>query len=289
MPEAMWFPHSVIVDTVIYMREGGVFSNGVIHRYDPQTQQWTVLPEYQYWNFTMAEVNFQLTVVGGMDATTFKMSNAVAVYSTSHGWEQPYPPMTTPRIDSAVSMYHQHLVVAGGSDGLSDLAAVEILDISTCNSQWLSTTPLPVSCSRLSPVIIQDTLYLLGGTVGKQVLSVSLPALTQTDMPPAQWYTLPDAPLENSAAIGLHGSLLTVGGSHDDQRSSAIHVYQQEKNMWIKVGDLPTVRSSCTCCPLPNGEILVAGGEDRKDWTSQMDVAAINSLLCHTWPSFQAT
>ena len=279
MPEAMWFPHSVIVDTVVYMREGGVFSSGIIHRYDPQIQQWTQLPEYQYWNFTMTEVNFQLTLVGGMDATTFKTSNAVAVYSTLHGWEQPYPPMNSPRIDPAVCRYHQHLVVAGGSDGLSDLAAVEILDISTRHSHWLSTTPLPVSCSRLSPVIIQDTLYLLGGTVGKQVLHVSLPALTKTDMPPPQWYTLPDAPLENSAAISLHGSLLTVGGSHNDQRTSAIHVYQEEKNTWLKVGDLPTVRSSCTCCLLPNGEILVAGGEDHKDWTSQMDVAAIDELL----------
>ena len=115
-------------------------------------------------------------------------------------------------------------------------------------------------------------LYLLGGTLGKQVLIVSLPALTQTDKPPAQWRTLPDAPLESSAAIAVHGSLLAVGGSHGGQRSSAIHVYDQEKNAWDKVGDLPTERIYCACCLLPSGEILVAGGGGS---ASRMDVAAV--------------
>ena len=99
--------------------------------------------------------------------------------------------------------------------------------------------------------------------------------LCSTVKPPAQWHTVPDAPLEYSTAIAVHGSLLAVGGSHGGQRSSAIHVYDQEKNAWDKVGDLPTEREDCACCLLLSGEILVAGGEDRKDWTSRMDAAAV--------------
>jgi len=127
----------------------------------------------------------------------------------------------------------------------------------------------------MSAAITHGTLYLLGGSLGKQVLSVSLSALTQTDKPPAQWRTLPNTPLEYSTAIAVHGSLLAVGGSHSGQRSSAIHVYDQEKNAWNKVGDLPTERTYCACCLLPSGEILVAGGRDRNGWTSRMDVAAV--------------
>ena len=33
----------------------------------------------------------------------------------------------------------------------------------------------------------------------------------------------------------------------------------------------------CACCLLPSGEILVAGGEDRNDWSSRMDVAAVKN------------
>ena len=183
--------------------------------------------------------------------------------------------MNTPRTDPAVSTYHQRLVVAGGCDD-SHLVSVEILNTSVSHCQWLSATGLPVSCSRMSAAITHGTLYLLGGTLDKKVLSVSLSALTQNTKPSAVWRTLPDAPLEGSTAIAVHGSLLAVGGSHDRQRSSAIHVYNQEKNAWNKVGDLPTERSSCACCLLPSGEILVAGGVDRNGkWTSRMDAAAV--------------
>ena len=135
---------------------------------------------------------------------------------------------------------------------------------------------LPVSCIDLLSATVNDTLYLLGGTLGKQVLSVSLLALTQTDKPPTQWRILPDTPLEYFTPIAVHGSLLAVGGSHDEQSSSAIHVYDQEKNTWNKVGDLPTEREGCACCLLPNGEILVAGGGDQNgQCTERMDIVAV--------------
>ena len=224
----------------------------------------------------MTTVSNQLVMVGGRDVSTHKISEMAGVYSISlRSWKQPYPPMNTPRVWPAVSTYHQHLVVAGGRDDRTGLATVETLNTSVSHSQWLSATPLPVSCSLMSATITHSTLYLLGGSLGKQVLSVSISALTQTDKPPAQWRTLPDTLLEYSTAIAVHGSLLAVGGSHGGQRSSVIHVHDQEKNTWNKVADLPTERKHCACCLLPSGEILVAGGEDCNGWTIRMDVAVV--------------
>ena len=271
MPRVMLYPQSVTMDTVVYIADRGV---GVILRYDPHTNNFTEL-QYQYCFFTMTELTHQLVVVGGVDMFTAKSTNKVSVWSPSQrSWTQPYPPLSTPRWYPAVSTYCQCLVVAGGWDG-GDLATVEILNTSVSHCQWLSATGLPVSCSLMSAAITDCTLYLLGGTLGKQVLSVSLSAFTQSTKPPAQWHTLPDAPLEYSTAIAVHGSLLAVGGSHGRQRSSAIHVYNQEKNAWNKVGDLPTEREDCACCLLPSGEFLVAGGQDRNGWTSRMDAAAV--------------
>ena len=276
MPRAMRRPQSVTVDTVVYIADR--WCGGDILRYDPHNNQWTALPEYQYWYFTITELTHQLVVVGGWDVSTYKMIKTVSVYCPSErSWKHPYPPMNTPRDYPAVSTYHQRLVVAGGrDDSYTDLATVEILDTSASHCQWLSAAPLPVRCSLMSAAITHGTLYLLGGTLGKKVLSVPLSALTQTDKPPAQWRTLPDAPLEDSTAIAVHGSLLAVGGSHGRQRSSAIHVYDQEKNAWNKVGDLPTERTYCACCLLPSGEILVAGGKDKEGRNiSRMDAAAV--------------
>ena len=276
MPEEMVYPQSVTIEGILYVNERrGGYSD--IHRYDLHSQQWCEPLKYQCRCCGMTTVSDQLVMVGGYDLPTVKTSNTPAVYSTSQRiWKQPYPPMNTPRVLPAVSTYHHHLVVAGWSDnGGIYLATVEVLDTSASHSQWLSATPLPVRCRLMSAAIIHGTLYLLGGSLGKQVLSVSLSALTQTDKPPAQWLTIPDAPLEYSTAIAVHGSLLTVGGSHGRQRSSAIHIYDQ-KNVWNKVGDLPTERRDCACCLLTSGEILVAGGHDRNgNWTSRMDVAAV--------------
>ena len=298
MPEALENPRSVTVDTVVYVtgkRFMTLYRDSVIHRYDPQTQQWTELPEYLYWAFTMAELNNQLVLVGGQDKPTqdkYTFSkpraiarDAVAVYSPSQrSWKQPYPPMNTPRWYPAVSTYHRRLVVAGGCDGDGRgggaLAAVEILDTSVSHGRWLSITSmsLPMSCSQMSSAIVNDTLYLLGGSLLNQVFSVSLPALTQADKPPTQWRTLPDAPLNSASVVGVHGSLLAVGGKTLGccKYSSAIHVYDQEKNMWNKFGDLATARSSCSCCLLPSGDILIVGGRDHSGcWTTRMDIAAV--------------
>ena len=276
MPRVMRYPQSVTVDTVVYIADRG--GSRVIVRYDPHNNQCTELPTYQYWNFTITELTHQLVVVGGCDVSNVVPIKTVSVYCPSErSWKHPYPPMNTPRTWPAVSTYHQRLVVAGGrDDSVTDIATVEILDTSVSHCQWLSATPLPVRCSLMSAAITHGTLYLLGGSLGKKVLSVSLSALTQTDKPPAQWRTLPDAPLEYSTAIPVHGSLLAVGGSHGGQRSSAIHVYDQEKNAWNKVGDLPTERTYCVCCLLPSGEILVAGGEDKEGRDiRRMDAAAV--------------
>ena len=275
MPGVMGYPQSVTVDTVVYIAERRYRYIGDILRYDLHSQQWMEPLQYHYCSCGMTTVSSQLVMVGGCDVFTVKTTNTVAVYSPSQrSWTQPYPPLKTPRYYPAVSTYHQRLVVAGGrDDSWTDLATVEILDISVSHCQWLSATGLPVRCSLMSAAITHDTLYLLGGSLGKKVLSVSLSAL---DKPPAQWRTLPDAPLEHSTAIAVHGSLLAVGGSHGGQRSSAIHIYDQEKNAWNKVDNLPSERTYCACCLIPSGEILVAGGVDRNgNWTRRMDATAV--------------
>lgn len=262
MPKKLSRPNSVVIAGCVYIRGAfSFFRDSGIHKYS-QNQPWIKLPQYQFYNFTMAEVKGELTLVGGMTNVFSKeASNVLAVYRQNE-WKHIYPPMQTCRADPAVSTYNHYLVVAGGNDG-SDLTAVEILN--TDNNQWLSTTKLPMSCSQMSSAIIENTMYLLGGTLGKQVLSVSLQALTPTHDINLQWRSLPDAPLEDSVTITLDRKLFAVGGRHDKRFSSAIHFYDQEKEKWTKVGDLPSERANCVCCVLQNTEnckIFVAGGQD---------------------------
>ena len=233
----------------------------------------------------MAILTDKLILVGGFNPSTWKATNQVAVWEgegTSREWTHPYPPMTTPRGSPAVVTYGDRLVVAGGMKSLigDALATVEVLNTTT--HQWLSASPLPVGCHEMTSAIVNQELFLLGGTLTTESLVVSLPDITQSSVHSAttnksvQWRTLPAPPLKDSAAISLCGSLLAIGGLHDNKRSTAIHIYQPATNNWSKVGDLPSPRSSCSCALLSRGHILVAGGYNSNgNRTSRVDVATL--------------
>jgi len=254
-----------------------------VYEYDEDSNQWVSLPPYDYWWFAMTILTDKLTLVGGINASTGKVTNQVAVWEgerTSWGWIHPYPPMTTPRHSPAVATYGDRLVVAGGRQPVVDLPTVEVLN--TTSHQWLSASPLPVGCSKMTSAIVNQELFLLGGTLTSASLVVSLPDVTRSSVPSAttnksvQWRTLPAPPLKYSAAISLCGSVLAIGGRHDNEHSTAIHVYQPATNNWSKVGDLPCPLSYCSCALLSSGQILVAGGIDSNGKrSSRVDVATL--------------
>jgi len=285
LPCGMYDHHCVIVEGKLYIGGGVTVSDDDKHTvWQYESGQWSELERYQCRYFSMAAVKKQLTMVGGKDTSTWswQTTSDIAVWDregASHTWTHPYPPMPTRRDSPAVATYNQWLVVAGGRDDYhNDLAAVEVLD--TENHQWLSASSLPVKCSDVTTAILQDELYLVGGSLNKTLVA-NLPDIihSSTSATIKPWRTLPAPPLERSAAITVHGALLAVGGCHDNERSiytisTAIHVYQPATKSWSKVGDLPSPRYACACTLLPSGELLVAGGYDSNGKrTARVDVA----------------
>ena len=190
--------------------------------------------------------------------------------------------MMTPRYDPEVATYNNYLLAAGGDGDGGELTTVEVLDVRD-GRQWLTVTQLPVPCAYKTSAIVQDNWYVI--TNSKQVMYVHLPTLCQTasksatTSTPTRWQRLPDTPLRRTTAIALSGSLLTVGGLHDNIASTAstvIHLYHPETNTWTEVGNLPTPRYYCSATVLASGELLVSGGEDQQGKrTTLVDIATI--------------
>ncbi len=154
--------------------------------YTPERDGWSRLPKCPVKWFAMAAVNQQLVVVGGSSHDDCPRSAVLVWDSPSHS---PYPNMPTSRWTSAVG-YQHFLVVAGGGDGRTPLTTVEILNTST--KRWYTAAPLPVRCHDLTPALVGNTLYLLGGWSGptllnKKLFSTSLSALVShaTSTPPS--------------------------------------------------------------------------------------------------------
>ena len=278
--EMTHYPCAVVLQRKVYIGGGYAVNDSdacTVQVYDVERDEWSRLPRHQYMQFGMTILESHLTLVGGRDASTRKETNELAVFdTTSQEWTYPHPPMPTPRYRPAVSTYTIWLLVVGGCCG-RNLATVELLNTST--KQWLTASPLPMLFSHMTSSTLQDYFYLV--TNHKQVLCVSLPDIVSqtvnqsaTSKSPALWWRLPDTLLKCSAAIVVCGSLLTVGGRYDYTKSTDIHLYLPESEQWTKVGDLPNVRGYCSCVVLPNGELLIAGGEDSLKLTSRVDVGS---------------
>ena len=260
--------------------------------YEPSHEVWATMPPYQYELFAMTVIEDQLVLVGGEDVRSRIRTNTLGVWDEALCyWTHPFPPMLTACSSPAVVNYdNRWLVVAGGSgEGGGDLFIVEIMDI--CNSQWYSAPPLPIPASRMSATIINNTtMVVLGGATGyyffKHVFKVDLDELVQQALAqhitpsasrgrrassvPARtpWQKLPDTPFSQSTAVSFNGVLLAVGG----HGATSFHLYHPESRSWVKAGDLPTERVQCASTVLPNGEVLLAGGEHTEEMVEIMTV-----------------
>jgi N-acetylneuraminic acid mutarotase len=97
--------------------------------YNPEQDSYDTLPPYTYNSFSMAVVNNQLVLVGGI-GDKYKQTNKLAVWDEqSKRWTHPLPPMTTVCNSPSVATHNNRwLVVMGGYDGKTHLSRVEILD-----------------------------------------------------------------------------------------------------------------------------------------------------------------
>ena len=288
MPIKMTTVQSVVIGDSVYVG-GGVAGNDhdscTVMKLDLQRDEWTKLPQYSANYFAMTSLANQLVLVGGRLSVTWEKSNQIAVF-TSGRWTNPYPPMNTARSSSIAVYFSNYIIVAGGWDSQGGHSTVvEVLD--TTSRKWYIAESLPNPGSELTSTLIGNTLYLMGGWVGrshrtKMVHKVDLNELITKAVSkwskPTLWQVISDTSLKRSTPLNVGGSLLAVGGLDDHHNpSSSIHLYQPDTRRWVKVGDLPTARYCCTCSVLPSGEVIVAGGYNGRSSISTVDFLFISN------------
>ena len=245
----------------------------IVLEYDTHSGKWGRLPPYRLCNFAMTVINNQLVLVGGKDKQ-YRRSKLLGVWKTdSKKWTHLYPDMPSARSSSSAVTYDKWLIVAGGWSGDNiRLSTVEVMNIDT--KQWYTGTPTQTAFTSMKTAIVGDLWYLIGGCdvngrLIDKVYSVSLPVLisqvNSTQKDPQIWKCISGLGLHSSTPLSISGSLLSLGGKTMDEHEAVttIHHYQPDTEEWVKVGDLPSPRSECTCTVINNGEVLVAGGVDK--------------------------
>ena len=268
MPHGMtYYPEAIVLGEKVYVGAGSVSYKNVVMVYDFPSDEWSLLPAYEYYWFGMTSVNDSLVLVGGV--TRDELENRTNQLGTwdekSDIWTHTLPPMPTARSGPTVATYkNRWIMVAGGfSNSYGYHSTVEILD--TLAGYWYSASRLPERQYKMSSTIIGNMWYLLGGYISNRstlcicvcVDNLIYNAVFQTSSQPP-WKLLPDTPASRATALGLNGALLAIGGN---QTMTAIHLFKPSCNEWVKVGELYSDREECACAILPNGEIFIVGGD----------------------------
>ena len=278
-PEAMCRGSAVVDGNTVYINSWGsknIYSCQITSR----EQQWSTLPDIEYYNSSLVVIDSVLTCVGGY--RDYEYTNSLLSLTGGGGrrqWCEVFPAMPTAR-SSTVSVTTQHtLIVAGGFGVGKNLDIVEVMDIPT--KQWSTASRLPHPfgvISSVSGTICGDKLYLAGGFVGLGEDSKSVLTCSVTDLlsPPSLgarlhslslanktgvWRQARDLPVTGSTLITLSGHLLAIGGRDDSEGdTAAVHCCDTHTDSWRVVSEMKNTRCLCLAAVLPEDRLLVVGG-----------------------------
>ena len=244
--------------------------------YNIPANKWSLLPAYDYYWFGMTSLHNKLVLVGGVVKGTEDRTNKLGEWDDK--WvDTLLPPMPTARSGPTVTTYkNRWLIVAGGFSDLFDeavLSTVEILD--TLTGYWHCASPLPEPQYKMLSTLIGNMWYLLGGYPfsGQQTLCICVcidsllyhDVLQSTASSPSPRQRLPDTLSAKCTALSLNGALLAVGGVNYPY----INLYKLSTNSWVEVGELSSVQHACAYTVLPNGKLLIMGGNSAVRMSAQ--------------------
>ncbi|XP_065916219.1 uncharacterized protein [Dysidea avara] len=236
--------------------------------YNPVNNSWSPSPiNTTYGFFAMTTLNNQLITAGGMDRSN-KVTNKIFSLDGDHLKE--YTRMITPRYWATAAGYQGTLIITGGIDDQGKvLATTELLDSTT--GQWYTTSDLPLPHYLLQSVIVDNTLYLLGGcnqdgNYSPAVFTAPLDTLSSHQL---KWSSQQDTPWCRSAPVSIQGRhLLTVGGVKKTGSgavlTSDINMFNKVSHSWEAIGNIPSARSVPAVVSVADNKIVVVGGVDDK-------------------------
>ena len=231
--------------------------------YNLSADQWNSIITPCCW-FAMTILNDKLIIAGGKTRSNETIKR---IFVLDAGQWKGYTEMLTARLNATAVSYQSKLIVVGGAIIVKckwvKLTATELLD--TVNECWYICDNLPSPHFQLKAVIVNDTVYLLGGTnkdgdSSPQVFSATLSTY------PLKWQSLPYSSRCYSAPVILYNRhLLTLGGRLRFDTASQcgeVHTLDLLTGSWRQITNIniPAARSLPAAIDLADNTVMVMGG-----------------------------
>ena len=270
-----------------------------VYVYDINGNQWDKLPPPGQLQGTLQIINSNLTVIGGWDTTTNKITNKVTTYN-NNSWSNTYPNTIKARVKPGAVTHLDYVIVAGGSlvdDTVSD--DIEILNHEQSSHWVIARMKLSEPMRNPSLTISDDLLYIVGynRANGNRINAayqlpvdiITSPAAQLNSNETAHWTKLPKAPHYGAAIIPNSCPPVIIGGN-DRQYVPTIDitVLDVPNNSWKKITSLTTARVYTAVILINHDSILVVGGcsggrgVEEAMANSMTTVEKGSVRLCHT-------
>ena len=270
-----------------------------VYIYDINSNHWDSLPNPGQNRGILQIINGKLTIIGGRDHTTRKITNKVTTY-INNSWRNYHPNMLKARGLPGVVTHLDYVIVAGGAlDNNTNSDDIELLNYKQSSHWVIVKMKLPEAMYGPSLTISNDLLYIVGYTRTRDrinaaycVLACSIfsaSTIQFTSNQTAHWTELPPVPHYSTAIIPNSCPPVIIGGDNIKGFPTVdIRALDETRNSWKRIASLTTAKSATAVVPINNVSILVIGGFTRGRDVEDAMVHCISTVekgtvrLCHT-------
>ena len=248
-----------------------------VYVYDISDDEWDSIPPPGQYKGKLQIINSKLTVIGGWDNATKKITNKVTTFDGNQ-WIKCYPNMLKARVGPGTVTHLDYVIVAGGKLEHNCFGNdIEILDYKQ-SSHWVTAKmKLPRTVSHPSLTISDGLLCFVGhsDSIGSTSITYQIPVdiITSTNQT-ARWTELSLPPylsitiIPGSCPPVIFGSRPAIIGSPPLIFGSLINteievdivILDVPNNSWRKVSSLTSEVMASAIVSIDHDSILSIGG-----------------------------
>jgi N-acetylneuraminic acid mutarotase len=235
----------------------------------------------------------RVLVAGGADPSGAPLAAAALFDPTGNAWS-PAAPLGTARLGhTTTALPDGRVLVTGGAAG----ATAEVYDPAAAT--WTATPPMGAERSGHTATVLVDGRVLVAGGAGPAAGAGSLASAEVYDPVGGTWAATGDmvlartghrAVLLGDGRVLVTGGALRTGEAGPDGASAIAYceVYDPATGAWAPTGALAAARLGHQATPLPDGRVLVTGGEavvaaDGTYRPQSLDSAELYDPAAGTW------
>jgi N-acetylneuraminic acid mutarotase len=221
--------------------------------------------------------NGNVLIAGGMTGNG-NYYDTVEIYSPATKIFRPARSMSARREGHTTTLLPDgKVLIAGGYDG-DYLASAEVYDPAT--DSFTTTGRMTVARSEHIAVLLNNGKVMLAGGVGTGwtfLASAELYNPSNGTFTPTGSMT---TPRESHTVTLLKSGKVLITGGHKDRREamtvySSAELYDPARGVFSATGSMTTIRHKHAAALLPDGNVLIVGGSDKRDWQGKYASAEI--------------